>query len=88
MRWPDKATPRPGGARGAEVVQLRDNAAEYSSANESPIPDLVAAHFCSCRGGAVCVFCLAWNRRIRNVEARRAEALRRQELGDLCGVAV
>lgn len=45
------------------------------------MPRLLDQHYCCCRAGAVCVFCLQWNRRIRGIEARRAASLRRQALG-------
>ncbi len=44
---------------------------------------ILAEHFCCCRGQALCVFCLGWNRTIRSTEARRADSLLRQSMGGL-----
>lgn len=38
---------------------------------------------CYCRGGATCITCLRWSRRIHAIEQRRAMSLRRQALGGL-----
>lgn len=67
-------TPQGWQARGASNTAC-DNA------NNTPISDILAQHFCCCRGGALCVFCLGWNRRIRNIEARRSDSLRRHASG-------
>jgi hypothetical protein len=44
-------------------------------------PDLLATHYCTCRLGVICVFCLKWAQKIRAGNVRRAESLRHQSLG-------
>lgn len=39
--------------------------------------------FCQCRINQGCLFCRRWDRTIRGVDARRADSLRRQSMGDL-----
>jgi hypothetical protein len=36
--------------------------------NHTPISDILAQHFCCCRGSAICVFCLDWSRLIGRSE--------------------
>ena len=48
-------------------------------------PDLLAAHFCVCKPGAVCIFCLQWSRRIHGIVQRREDGLRRQVLNSHTG---
>lgn len=52
-----------------------------AAASEGIKPDLLAAHFCCCKPGVPCIFCLRWSRRIRAHEQRRADSLQRQALG-------
>jgi len=40
--------------------------------------DLLATHFCCCKPGVPCVFCLRWDRAIRGIEQRQSDALRLQ----------
>ena len=58
-----KETPAPGGNRGTgycDAATYRNNTGR-----------ILATHFCVCRPGVPCIFCLAWNRLIRRIESRR-----------------
>jgi len=55
----------------------------FDNANITPIGDILDKHYCTCRDQVLCVFCLGWSRTIRSIEARRADSLRGQSLGDL-----
>jgi hypothetical protein len=75
MRWPD---PRNDNARGqagevgkAQHISTANSSAHLNEVKKDDIPGVIARHFCLCRGTTICIFCLAWNRRIRNHEVRR-----------------
>jgi hypothetical protein len=55
----------------------------FDKANNTLIGDILAEHFCCCRGRVLCKFCLGWDRTIRGIDARRSDGLRRKALGDL-----
>lgn len=42
----------------------------YNEANHTPISDILAQHFCYCRSGAICVFCLGCHRLLTRRESR------------------
>lgn len=48
--------------RGRVIAQNNRNATKHS---------MLAHHYCYCRAGATCIFCLAWDRLICHLEARR-----------------
>lgn len=80
MRRPDVITPtRLAGRAGVKTNQTASAVASSSGAAAAVKPDLLAAHYCVCRTGATCIFCLRWDRIIRRIEARQAQ--QRQALG-------
>lgn len=60
--------------------QIKATTNEFSSTGPAGVKP---AHDpgCHCRAGAICIVCLKWNRRIRQIEQRRADSLRLQDLG-------
>jgi hypothetical protein len=40
--------------------------------NQQANHSILDRHYCCCRPGTVCIFCLTWNRLIRRIEARMA----------------
>lgn len=40
--------------------------------NQQANHSILDRHYCYCRPGTTCIFCLTWNRLIRRLEARRA----------------
>lgn len=69
-----------------EVGKAGTSAQQFSVITGSGVkraPSIIAQHFCTCRGGIVCICCASWDRRILGSEARRAASLRRQALGNL-----
>lgn len=73
-------TPQGWQAKGAFITAFDD-------ANDTPIGDIIAEHFCYCRPGLACDLCLEWNRINHHFEASRilplAQSLRRQALGQI-----
>lgn len=53
-----------------EPVAARAKVITFPGPRVKRAPSIIAQHFCTCRAGAVCVFCLSWNRTIRGIEAR------------------
>lgn len=51
-------------------------------------PDLLATHFCCCKPGVLCIFCIRWSRKIAGINARRADSLRRQGMGNMMRGAI
>lgn len=46
-------------------------ASKTASGNPNRIRNrILAEHYCCCKPGVPCIFCLAWNRLIRAVESR------------------
>lgn len=79
MRWPDLGMIAPGRGNGAGAeggVQWRLNGTNHKP--QGATADLLAVHYCTCRHGVICVFCLRQNRTIRAIEARRADPVWRQ----------
>jgi len=67
----------PGRGDGAGAWQSRE-AGNLKAKNNAHGP--VA---CQCRINQGCLFCRRWDRTIRGIDARRADSLRRQSMGDL-----
>jgi hypothetical protein len=40
--------------------------------NQQAHHSILDRHYCYCRSGTTCIFCLTWNRLIRRIEARMA----------------
>ncbi len=68
----DNARGQPGVGKAVEAGNLGTH-----GTSRSIIEPLIATHHCFCRSGAICIFCIDWSRRIRSIERRRAESLRR-----------
>ena len=76
MRRPDVETPRPGGARGVGEAGQASNLKTDGNAHGPAA--------CQCRiNKSGCLACRRWDRTIRGIDARRADSLRRQSMGDL-----
>lgn len=72
----DLKTPAGRRALGEAAVQGRLNGTNHKL--HVPATDLLATHYCTCRHGVTCVFCLRQNRKIRAIEARLADPVWRQ----------
>lgn len=76
MRRLNVETPRPGGARGVGEAGQASNLKTDGNAH--------GAAGCQCRINKYgCLVCRRWDRTIRGIDARRADSLRRQSMGDL-----
>lgn len=53
-----------------EPVAVKAKIIQFPSSRVKHAPSIIAQHFCTCRAGAVCLFCLSWNRTILGIEAR------------------
>jgi hypothetical protein len=82
MSRPDLTIKTPAGRRESGEAAVEVGIDQTNSAPQCAInPDLLATHFCCCKPGVPCVFCLRWHRKITGIEQRRADSLRRQALG-------
>lgn len=73
MRRPDVTTPLVG-ASGAKGL-TRDDTRNFTAHGPAA---------CQCRiNKSGCIACRRWDRTIRGIDARRADSLRRQSMGDL-----
>jgi hypothetical protein len=64
-----------------EPVAVKAKVIAFPGLRVKRAPSIIAQHFCTCRAGAVCVFCLSWNRTITGIEARRQALGRRVRAG-------
>lgn len=81
MRLPDPRKADTPVARGVEGKAETSKAIGFSGISGGQVKpnfDLLAVHYCTCRHGVICVFCLRWDRKIRAGNARRADPLWRQ----------
>lgn len=53
-----------------EPVAAKAKVIAFPGSRVKRAPSIIAQHFCICRAGAVCVFCLSWNRTITGIGAR------------------
>lgn len=77
----DNARGQAGGVGKAHYISTANDSRRPAEVNAGLIPDLLAQHFCCCRPGVPCVFCLRWDRRIRGIEARLSDSNRLQAVG-------
>lgn len=83
MRLPDLRKANAPVARSVEGKAETSKAIEFSGIGGGQVkPDLLAMHFCCCKPGVPCVFCLRWDRKIRTGNARRADPVWRQAIGE------
>lgn len=76
MHRPNEETPAGRRALGESVVEKGIDGRQSSA--QGATNELLAAHFCCCKPGVPCIFCLRWDRKIRAGNARRADPLWRQ----------
>lgn len=72
----DVKTPAGRRALGEAAVQGRSDGRHLTP--QGATDDLLAVHFCCCRPGVPCIFCLRWSRKIAGIEARRADPIWQQ----------
>lgn len=79
MRLPDLRKANAPVARGVEGKAETSKAIGFSGINGGQVKlDLLATHFCCCKPGVPCIFCLRWSRKIAGIEARRADPIWQQ----------